>query len=162
MQLMNFRTPKIFLVIIFLVIIFLSFLVTGCSPLIIIEEGKNSAVQEFYVDDYKMQVRITRVSDDNEYLCSFSLFNKNDTIPLNGIKSNLDIIKYGPFHRRYKRKKYSYLTGLEPIYNRAMKEYEQKYKFTTKDKYELTIRLKEIAGKALKEDILISFDQEAK
>lgn len=146
----------------FITIIFLSFFITGCNPLIIIEEGKNSAVQDFYVDNYKMQVRITLVSDDNEYLCSFSLFNKTDASPLPGIKSYLDIKKYGPTHRRYKRKKIPYLSGLELIYNSTTNEYEHKYKFTTKGKYELTIRLNEIAGKALKEEVLISFDQEAK
>ncbi|MEP0862122.1 MAG: hypothetical protein HRF52_11870 [Ignavibacterium sp.] len=149
-------------VIIFITIIFLSFFITGCNPLIIIEEGKNSAVQDFYVDNYKMQVRITLVSDDNEYLCSFSLFNKTDASPLPGIKSYLDIKKYGPPRRRYKRKKFPYLNGLELIYNSTTNEYEHKYKFTTKGKYELTIRLNEISGKALEEEILISFDQEAK
>ncbi len=46
------------------VIVFLSFFITGCNPLIIIEAGKNSAVQELYVDNYKMQVRITLLSDE--------------------------------------------------------------------------------------------------
>lgn len=147
---------------IFITIIFLYFFITGCNPLIIIEEGKNSAVQDFYVDNYKMQVRITRESDDNEYLCSFSLFNKTDTMPIEGIKSYLDIKKYGPRRRRYKREKFPYLNGLELIYNSLTNEYEHKYKFTDKGKYELTIRLSEISGKALEEDILISFDQEAK
>ncbi len=157
MQLTKIRIPKIFLA-----IIFISFFITGCNPLIIIEEGKNSAAQELYFDNYKMQVRITRVSDDNEYLCSFSLFNKNDTIPLNGIKSNLDIIKYGPRRHRYTREKFPYLNGLELFYNSLTNEYEHKYKFTTKGKYELTIKFSEISGKKLEEDILVSFDQEVK
>lgn len=149
-------------VIIFITIIFLSFFITGCNPSIIIEEGKNSAVQDFYVDNYKLQVRITLVSDDNEYLCSFSLFNKTGATPLQGVKSYLDIIKYGPRRHRYTREKFPYLNGLKVIYNKATNEYECKYKFTNKGKYELTIRLNEIAGKALEEEILISFDQEVK
>ena len=144
------------------VILFLSFFITGCNPLIIIEAGKNSAVQDFYVDNYKMQVRITLISDENEYLCSFSLFNKNDIKPLEGIKSYLDIIRYGPRRHRYAREKFPYLNGLKVTYNKITNEYECKYKFTSKSKYELTIRLNEIAGKALEEDLLISFDQEAK
>lgn len=157
MGLINIRMPKIFFA-----IIFLSFLITGCNPLIFIEAGKKSAVQDFYVDDYKMQVRISLISDDNEYLCSFSLFDKNDIKPLEGIKSYLDIIKYGPRRHRYKREKFPYLNGLKVIYNKTTNEYECKYKFTSKSRYELTIRLNEIAGKALEEEILISFDQEAK
>lgn len=147
---------------IFLATIFLSFIITGCNPLIIIEEGQNSAVQELYFDNYKMQVRITRASDDNEYLCSFSLFKKTGVTTLNGIKSHLDIIKYGPRRHRYTREKYPYLNKLEPIYNSTTNEYELKYKLTTKGKYGLKIRFSEIAGKALEEDILVSFDQEVK
>ncbi len=157
MEATSLRKPKIFLA-----IIFLSFFLTGCNPLIIIEEGKNSAVQELYFDNYKMQVRITRVSDDNEYLCSFLLFNKTGVTTITGIKSHLDIIKYGPRRHRYTREKFPYLNGLELIYNSTTNEYEQKYKFTTKGKYELTIRLSEIAGKALEEEILVSFDHETK
>lgn len=157
MKWMNIRIPKIFFA-----IIFLSFFITGCNPLIIIEEGKNSAVQDFYADNYKMQVRITLVSDENEYICSFSLFNKNNLIPLDGVKSYLDIIRYGPRRHRYKREKFPYLNGLEVTYNKITNEYECKYKFTSKGKYELTIRLNEIDGKALEEDLLISFDQETK
>ncbi|KUO58543.1 hypothetical protein APF79_06965 [bacterium BRH_c32] len=144
------------------VILFLSIFITGCNPLIIIEAGKNSAVQELYVDNYKMQVRITLLSDENEYLCSFLLFNRNDIKPLEGIKSYMDIIRYGPRRHRYAREKFPYLNGLELIYNKITNEYECKYKFTSKSKYELTIRLNEIAGEALEEDLVISFDQEAK
>ncbi|MFA7421884.1 MAG: hypothetical protein WCZ90_19535 [Melioribacteraceae bacterium] len=151
------RKPKVFIA-----IIFLSLFITGCNPLIFIEAGKNSAVQDFYVDNYKMQVRITRVSDDNEYFCSFSLLNKTDATPIKGIKSYLDIKKYGPPRYRYMREKFPYLNGLELIYNSLTNDYEHKYKFTSKGKFELTIRLNEIDGKALEEDILISFDQEAK
>lgn len=147
---------------IFITITFLGIFITGCNPLIIIEEGKNSAVQDFYVDNYRMQVRITRVSDDNEYLCSITLFNEDDTSPFKNIKSYLEIKKYGPPRRRYKRKKFPYLSGLELIYNTTNNEYECKYKFTNKGKYELTIRLNEIDGKASAENILITFDQEAK
>ena len=136
MKPMNTIMPKIFIT-----IIFLSFFVTGCHTLIFIEEGKNSVVQDFYFDNYKIQVRITLISDDNEYLCSFSLFDKNDIKPLEGIKSYLDIIKYGPRHPRYGRKKFPYVNGLELIYNKTTNGYECKYKFTSKDKYELTIRL---------------------
>ena len=157
MKLMIVRMPRIFLA-----IIFLSIFITGCNPLIIIEAGKNSAVQEFYVDNYKMQVRITLLSDENEYLLSFSLFDKNDIKPLEGVKSYIDIIKYGPRRHRYTREKFPYLNGLEVIYNKITNEYECKYKFTSKSKYELIIRLSEIAGKALEKDLLISFDQEAK
>ncbi len=157
MKLMIVRIP-----IIFIAILFLSIFITGCNPLIIIEAGKNSAVQELYVDNYKMQVRVTHLSDENEYLCSFSLFNKNDIKPLEGIKSYLDIIRYGPRRHRYAREKFPYLNGLEVIYNKTTNEYECKYKFTSKSKYELTIRLNEIAGKSLEEEILVSFDQEAK
>lgn len=74
----------------------------------------------------------------------------------------MDIIKYGPRRHRYTREKCPYLNGLEVTYNKITNEYECKYKFTSKSKYELTIRLNEIAGKALEEDLLISFDQEAK
>ncbi len=148
--------------IIFIAILFISIFITGCNPLIIIEAGKNSAVQELYVDNYKMQVRITLISDENEYLFSFSLFDKNDKKPLEGIKSYLDIIRYGPRRHRYAREKFPYLNGLEVTYNKITKEYECKYKFTSKGKYELTIRLNEIDGKALEEDLLISFDQETK
>jgi len=157
MKRMNIRIPKIFFV-----IIFLSFMITGCNPLIFIEAGKNSAVQDFYFDNYKLQGRVTLLSEENEYLLSFSLFDKDNIKPLDGIKSYLDIIRYGPRRHRYAREKFPYLNGLEVTYNKITKEYECKYKFTSKSKYELTIRISEIAGKALEEDLLISFDQEAK
>ena len=74
----------------------------------------------------------------------------------------MDIIKYGPRRHRTAREKFPYLNGLEVIYNKITNEDKCKYKFTSKSKYELTIRLNEIAGKSLEEEILVSFDQEAK
>ncbi|MBX3008076.1 MAG: hypothetical protein KF816_08625 [Melioribacteraceae bacterium] len=157
MKLLNIRIPRIFLA-----IIFISIFITGCNPLIIIESGKNSAVQDFYFDNYKLQGRVTLLSEENEYLLSFSLFDKNDIKPLEGTKSYLDIIRYGPRRHRYTREKFPYLNGLEVIFNKITNEYECKYKFTSKSKYELTIRISEIAGKALEEELLISFDQDTK
>ena len=151
---------------IFLAIIFLYFFITGCGQSIklgLIEVGKNSAVQEFYVDNYKMQVRIILMSDEKEYLYSFSLFTKNDGTPIKDVKSYLDIKKYDTmarYHYRYMRQKQPYISGLELVYDSTANNYEYKYKFKSKGKYELTIRLSEIEGKPLTKDILISFDQD--
>ena len=159
----KFRIPKVFLA-----IIVISVIITGCVQPInlgLIESVKNSSVQEFSVNDYKMKLRVIPIADEYEYIYSFSIVNKNDGTPIKNVESILDIKKYPyypQFHGRHRHDKEYIASKLEPFYDSTKIRYDYKYKFKNKGKYELTIKLSEVAGKELAKDVLISFDQEVK
>ena len=163
MNIINYRISKIYLA-----VIVVSAFIAGCVQPInlgLMESGKNSSVQEFYVNNYKMKLRVIPIANDYEYNYSFSLVNKNDDAPVKNVESTLGIKKYPyypQFHGRHRHDKEYVANGLEPFYDSTKIGYEYKYKFKNKGKYELTIKLTEINGKELDKDIQISFDQEVK
>ncbi|MEP0862125.1 MAG: hypothetical protein HRF52_11885 [Ignavibacterium sp.] len=151
-----------------LTVILFSVFVSGCAPTILniglIEAGRINAIEEFYIDNYKMRLRIIPIGND-EYICSFLLSDKNDGTPIKDVKSVMDIKMYSNYpktHYRHRHEKKTIFSGLEPIVDSASNDYDYKYKLTGKGKYELTIKLNEVAGKELDKEIYISFDQEAK
>lgn len=163
MNIMNYRISEIYLAVIFVLVF-----ITGCVQPInlgLMESGKNSFVQEFYANNYKMKLRVIPISDENEYHYLLSIVNKNDDEPAKNVESTLGIKKYQlypQFHGRHRHAKKFIAGGLEPFYDSTKSGYGYKYKFKNKGKYELTIKLTEINGKELAKDILISFDQEVK
>ena len=163
MKTINHRIPKIFFV-----MIFISVFIAGCVQPInlgLMETGKNSIVQEFYVDNYKMKVRVMPITDDYQYICSLSLSDKDISTPIKDVKSNMNVKKYTSHSKPrggIERVKQMILNDIEPIKDSLSNDFEYKYKLRNKGKYELTIKLTEINGKELEKDILVSFDQEVK
>jgi hypothetical protein len=153
---------------ILLTVILFSVFVSGCAPTILniglIEAGRNNAMEEFYIDNYKVRLRIIPIADD-EYICSFSISDKNDGTPIKDVKSVMDIKMYSNYpktHFRHRHGKTTIHSELKPIVDSESNDYDYKYKLTGKGKYELTISLTEIDGKELEKDILITFEQEVK
>ena len=152
--------------------IFFGILVSGCvssyniGNIGLMEPGKNSAAQEFYIDNYKMKIRVLPVTEDGEFMYSISLLNKVDRTPFKDVKSTMDIKKYPmkeqKTHFRHRHGKDKIVSDLVPIIDSISIDYDYKYKFKDKGKYELTIKLTEIEGKELEKEILVSFDQEVR
>jgi len=163
MKTINHRIPKIFFV-----MIFISVFIAGCVQPInlgLMETGKNSTVQEFYVDNYKMKVRLMPITDDYQYICSLSLSDKDNSTPIKDVKSNMNIKKYSSHSTPrggIQRTKQVIINDIEPIKDSLSNDFEYRYKLKRKGKYELTIKLTEIDGKELEKEILVSFDQEMK
>ena len=130
-----------------------------------IEIGKNSTAQEFYIDNYKMKVRVMPVAEDYQYICSISLSDKDNSTSIKDVKSNMDIKKYSSHSTPrggIQRVKQMIINDIEPIKDSLSNDFEYMYKLRNKGKYELTIKLTEIDGKELEKEILVSFDQEVK
>lgn len=163
MKTISHRIPKIFFV-----MIFVSVFITGCVQPInlgLMETGKNSSVQEFYVDNYKMKVRVIPISDNYQYICSISLSDKNNSALIKDVKSVMDIKKYSSRSTPrggIQRVKQMIINDIEPIKDSLSNDLEYKYNLKSKGKYELTIKLIEINGKELEKDVLVCFDQEVK
>lgn len=153
---------------IFFVMTFVSAFITGCIQPInlgLMETGKNSSVQEFYVDNYKMKVRVIPISDNYQYICSISLSDKDNSASIKDVKSVMNIKKYSSQstprggNRRIKQ---MMINDIEAIKDSLSNNYEYRYKLKSKGKYEVTIKLTEINGRELEKDILVYFDQEVK
>lgn len=163
MKTINHRIPKIFFV-----TIFISVFITGCVQPIklgLMDTGKNSTVQEFYIDNYKMKVRVIPLGEASEYIYSLALKDKYDGTVIKKVKSTMNIKKYPSLSMqrdRHHHGKQMIKSGIEPIIDTLSNDYDYKYKFNGKGKYELTIKLTEIDGKELEKEILVSFDQEVK
>lgn len=163
MKIINFRISKIFLA-----VTFISVFITGCVQPVnlgLIETGKNSTVKEFYIDNYIMKVRVIPIADEYQYICSISLSDKDNSISIKDLKSNIDIKKYSSHSTPrggIQRVKQMIINDIEPIKDSLSNDFEYKYKLKSKGKYELTIKLTEIDEKELEKEILVSFDQEVK
>lgn len=154
------------------VILFIAIYVSGCvssyniGNMGMIEPGKINSVQEFYIDKYKMNIRVLRLTKDREFMYSISLLNKSDRTPLKDVKSTMDIKKYPTkeqkTHFRHRHGMDKIVSDLSPIVDSVSIDYDYKYKFNGKGKYELIIKLTEIDGKELEKEILVSFDQEVR
>jgi|DewCreStandDraft_4_1066084.scaffolds.fasta_scaffold92105_2 hypothetical protein len=147
---------------IFLVLIIFSVFAAGCVQTINLGLVEMNRVQEFYVDNYKMRIRIIAV-DDSEFIYSISFVNKNDNMPITDVKAEVDIKKYPQnpkSHYKHRHEKQNQISGLKLNFDATTKDYDFKYKYSGKGKYELTIELSEINGKPLEKNLLISFDQE--
>ncbi|MEW6004955.1 MAG: hypothetical protein AB1695_06520 [Stygiobacter sp.] len=146
----------------FLVLIIFSVFATGCVQTIKLGLVESNRMQEFYADDYKMRIRIIAI-DDAEFTYSISFFDKNDNTTITDVKAEIDIKKYPQnpkSHFKHRHGKQMLVSGLKPNFDETTKDYDFKYKYSGKGKYELTIRLSEIDGKPLDKDLLISFNQE--
>lgn len=163
MKHINYKIPKMFFV-----LIFISVFITGCIQPInlgLIEIGQNSTAQEFYIDNYKMKVRVMPIADDYQYICSLSLSDKDNSATIKDARSNMDIKKYSSRSTPRggsQRVKQMIINDIEPIKDSVSNDFEYMYKLRNKGKYELTIKLTEINGKELEKDILVHFDQEVK
>lgn len=167
MKLINIKKAAMFVALIVILII-----VQGCvtsynfGNIGMMEPNKNSSLQEFYIDNYKMKIRVLPVTEDREFMYSISLLNKSDRTPLKDVKSTMDIKKYPTkeqkTHFRHRHGMDKIVSDLTPIIDSVSIDYDYKYKFNSKGKYELTIRLTQIEGKELEKEILVSFDQEVK
>ncbi|MEW6506172.1 MAG: hypothetical protein AB1432_00345 [Bacteroidota bacterium] len=161
MKTINHIIPKIFFV-----MIFISVFLAGCVQPInlgLMETGKNSKAQEFYVANYKMKVSVMPITDDYQYICSISLSDKDNSTSIKDVKSNMDIKKYSSHSTPrggIQRTKQVIINDIEPIKDSLSNDFE--YKLKSKGKYELTIKLTHIEGKELEKEILVSFDQEVK
>lgn len=153
------------------VILFLGVLVSGCvssyniGNIGMIEPGKGSAVQELYIDKYKMKIHVIPFGEESEYIYSISLKNKYDGSVIKKIKSTMNIEKYPSLSMkrdRHHHSKQMIKSGIEPIIDTLSNDYDYKYKFNGKGKYKLTIKLTEIDGKELEKENHISFDQEVR
>lgn len=142
--------------------ILLSVLAAGCVQTINLGlVASNNRPQEFYVDDYKMRIQITELTD-NEYLYSVSFFDKNENTSITDVKAEIEIKKYPEnpkTHYRHRHEKKKIVSGLKPNFDANSNDYDFRYKFSSKGKYELTVELSEINGKPLEKNLLISFDQ---
>ena len=88
----NFRIPKVILA-----LIFISIFIIGCVQPInlgLIDVKRNVSVHEFDYNNYRMKVLIIPISDENDYVCSFSIFNKVANSPIKLIESHLNIRRY--------------------------------------------------------------------
>lgn len=153
---MKKKNYKIFLALI------LFFAFTGCVQTVNLGLIKADRAQEFYVDNYKLSIKIIQKSE-YEYFYSISFFDENYNTPIAEVKSKVDIKKYpqnSKTHYKHRHKKQKQVSGLMPTFDKESNDYDFKYKFKSKGKYELTISLSEIAGKQLDKDLLISFDHE--
>ncbi len=163
MKPINYKIPKMFFV-----MIFISVFITGCVRPInlgLIEIGKNSTAQEFYIDNYKMKVRVMPIADDYQYICSLSLSDKDNSASIKDVRSNMDIKKYSSHSTPRggsQRVKQMIINDIEPIKDSVSNDFEYMYKLRNKGKYELTIKLTQINGQKLEKDILVHFDQEVK
>jgi hypothetical protein len=139
---------------------------TGCVELNyigLVNVDVEKIVREFRVDEYKIRFRVHKTRNNDEYICSFILWNQKDRISNEDIKSTLEIKKYSRYVSSAFRNKYPkqmYLSGLYPVYDSMRNRYKVKYKLVDKGKYEVTLKLDEISGKKLESDIIISFDQD--
>ncbi|MEW6195593.1 MAG: hypothetical protein AB1521_10605 [Bacteroidota bacterium] len=144
------------------VVIVLAVFTAGCVQTINLGLiASNNRLQEFFIDDYKMWIQITE-STDNEYLYSISFFDKNENTSIKDVKSEIEIKKYPEnpkTHYKHRHSKQTLVNGLKPIYDANSNDYDFRYKFSSKGKYESTIELSEINGKPLEKNLLISFDQ---
>lgn len=146
----------------FLVWIVFSVFASGCVQTVNLGLVEMNRVQEFYADDYKMRIRIIAI-DDSEFTYSISFFDKNDNTPIKDVKAEIDIKKYPQnpkYHYRHRHEKQMLVSGLKLNFDATTKDYDFKYKYSSKGKYELTIEMSEINGKPLEKNLLISFDQE--
>lgn len=163
MKTINHRIPKIFFV-----TIFISVFITGCVQPIklgLMDTGKNSTVQEFYIDNYKMKVRVIPITDNYQYICSMSLSDKDNSVSIKDVRSSMNIKKYSSHSTPrggIQRVKQMIINDIEPIKDSLSNDFEYKYSLKSKGKYELTIKLIEINGKELEKDVLVYFDQEVK
>ena len=156
MKHINYKIPKMFFV-----MIFISVFITGCIQPInlgLIEIGQKSTEQEFYIDNYKMKVRVIPVAEDYQYICSLSLSEKDNSASIKDVKSIMDIKKY--YSRSTPRGgiqkvKQIIINNIEPMKDSLSNDFEYKYKLKNKGKYELTIKLTGIDGKELEKDILV-------
>ncbi|MBU1100560.1 MAG: hypothetical protein KKA84_09165 [Bacteroidetes bacterium] len=161
---MNYSSTRILRIL--FAIISTSLIISGCgqgTTLGLIEVNETGIEKEFSFDNYRMKIQITPTANNLEYIYSFSLFNKSDGTLIRDVNSYLDIKKYSaraqPSQRKYLPTKHVYENELKPSYDSEASYYKYKYKFKNKGKYELIIRLREIAGNLFDDDILISFDQ---
>lgn len=159
----NYKIPEVFFVMILISVFF-----SGCVQPInlgLIEIGKNSTSKEFYIDNYQVKLRVIPRADNYQYICSMSLIDKNNSISIKNVKSNMDIKIYSSHsepRRGIQQVKQMIITGIEPIKDTLSNDFNYIYKLSNKGKYELIIKLSEFDGKKLEKEILISFDQEVR
>lgn len=149
-------------------ILFISVFITGCiEPIILMpmEASNKNSYQEFSIKNYKSSIRLTQITNDFDYLCSFKLVNNLDGTVAKKIKSTMTVKKYPTLAMRrdkHHHDKQIIISGIEQIIDSLSNDYDYKYKLTGKGKYELIIKLTEIEGKELDKDIHLIFDQEVK
>jgi hypothetical protein len=144
--------------------ILISVIVTGCSQSInlgLIETGLSKSQREFYVDTYRIQIRILQTTDEHEYIYSLSIFDTTDGKQISNVKSNLAInkyIRYPNFDLKHSREERKYITsGLEPFRDSSDVGYD--YKYLNHGKYQVILKISKIAGEPLSKVIYLSFDQ---